>query len=179
MIRMLSDEMEAVLTGCIAEVAPHGKRLLETGTGYGHSAKFFSDLLPHWKIYTVDAFGLYGDGRIYKEWAHSEVVKVQLELIKCRNVIQILGDSASIPWELPLDILYLDADHTYEGVKADYNNYAPHVRPGGFIIFDDYLQPGNPTNGVKKFVDSLDLPIIYKSDRFVILCNTTPKLLTI
>lgn len=176
MIQMISEEMKDVFTEHLLTL--EGKRLLETGTGYGHSAKFFSAILPDWKIYTVDAFGLYGDGRVYKEWNHAEVIKVQLTLAKCHNVIQVLGDSPSVPWELTLDVPYLDADHTYEGVKADYNNYAKWVRPGGLIIFDDYLQPGNATNGVKKFVDELDQQILYKSNRFVILCNTTPKSLT-
>lgn len=171
MIQMLSEELKEVLPAYIKNLPGFDGRLLETGTGYGHSTKFFSELLPDWTIYTVDAFGLYGDGRVYKEWSHAEVIKVQLELVKCRNVIQILADSPSVPWELPLDILYLDADHTYEGVKADYDNYDKWVKPKGIIIFDDYTQPGNSTNGVKKFVDSLYREIIYKSDRFVILSN--------
>lgn len=36
-----------------------------------------------------------------------------------------------------VDILFIDGDHTYEGVKADYNNYKDLVRTGGVIIFHD------------------------------------------
>lgn len=37
----------------------------------------------------------------------------------------------------PVDVLYIDGDHTYETVCADYTNYAPLVRPGGAIVFHD------------------------------------------
>jgi|ERR1035437_1635122 cephalosporin hydroxylase len=36
-----------------------------------------------------------------------------------------------------LDFLFIDADHTYEGVKKDYNNYKDFVRSGGIIAFHD------------------------------------------
>ena len=36
-----------------------------------------------------------------------------------------------------LDVLFIDGDHSYDGVKADYEMYAPFVRPGGLIAFHD------------------------------------------
>jgi cephalosporin hydroxylase len=36
-----------------------------------------------------------------------------------------------------LDLLYIDGDHSYEGVKADFDMYSSLVRPGGVIIFHD------------------------------------------
>jgi len=38
-----------------------------------------------------------------------------------------------------IDILYIDGDHSYEGVIADFINYFPMVSKNGFIVFDDYL----------------------------------------
>lgn len=37
----------------------------------------------------------------------------------------------------PVDLLFIDADHTYEGVKVDYEMYAPLVRPGGLVALHD------------------------------------------
>lgn len=37
----------------------------------------------------------------------------------------------------PYDFLFIDGDHSYEGVKADYERYAPLVRAGGLIAFHD------------------------------------------
>ncbi len=39
----------------------------------------------------------------------------------------------------PLDLLFIDGDHSYEGVRADYLMYSRLVRPGGIIAFHDIL----------------------------------------
>jgi hypothetical protein len=50
----------------------------------------------------------------------------------------------------PIDFLYIDADHTYPGVSADFDNYSRFVRPGGLIAFHDILSP-DPDYGVPRF----------------------------
>jgi predicted O-methyltransferase YrrM len=166
MIEMLSGSQKLLFEKFISPLADKGI-LLETGTGYGESSCFFSSLKPHWTIYTVDAFGLYGDGRIYNEWNTEKVKTVNEKLLACGNVIQLLGDSSKIPWQLPIDVLYIDADHTKEGCKADYDCYAPYVKSGGLIIFDDY-EKHNSINGVSEFVDELQgLKLLHK-DRMAI-----------
>jgi len=42
-----------------------------------------------------------------------------------------------------IDFAFIDGDHTYEGVKADFNDYGPLVRPGGIIAFHDVLYREN------------------------------------
>lgn len=37
-----------------------------------------------------------------------------------------------------IDVLFIDGDHTSNGVLTDFNMYSPMVKNGGFIIFDDY-----------------------------------------
>jgi len=133
---------------------PKWGRLVETGTGWGHSSQFFSKVLPNWIIYTIDAFGIYGDGRIYNGYKTIDVKKIIDQ--HPENVIQILADSKSVPWEMPIDVLYIDADHTEEGCRADYERYSPFLARGGLLIFDDYVQDNNPANGVRKVVDGLE-----------------------
>ena len=36
-------------------------------------------------------------------------------------------------------LLHIDGNHSYEQVAADTSAWTPHVRPGGWIIFDDYV----------------------------------------
>jgi cephalosporin hydroxylase len=38
-----------------------------------------------------------------------------------------------------LDMLYLDGDHSYEGILADFQLYSPLVRAGGIIVFHDIV----------------------------------------
>ena len=35
------------------------------------------------------------------------------------------------------DCIFIDADHSYEGVKKDYDNALKHIKDGGYIIFHD------------------------------------------
>lgn len=39
----------------------------------------------------------------------------------------------------PIDFLFVDGDHSYDGVRRDYELYAPLVRPGGTIAFHDIV----------------------------------------
>ncbi len=56
----------------------------------------------------------------------------------------------------PLDFLFIDGDHTYEGVKSDFLGYGPMVRPGGLIGFHDILpQPWSPQTQVYKLWEQL------------------------
>jgi len=52
----------------------------------------------------------------------------------------------------PVDFLFIDGDHSYEGVKKDYEMYSSLVRNGGIIAFHD-ICPGTPENvgGVPEF----------------------------
>ena len=40
----------------------------------------------------------------------------------------------------PLDFLFIDGDHTLQGVQQDYAMYAPLVRPGGWIGLHDITE---------------------------------------
>ncbi|WP_416876865.1 FkbM family methyltransferase [Litorimonas sp.] len=54
------------------------------------------------------------------------------------------------------DILIIDGDHSYAGVKADFVNYAPFVKRGGYILIDDDSAPEWPE--ITEYVDEELLP---------------------
>lgn len=51
-----------------------------------------------------------------------------------------------------VDLLFIDGDHSYQGVKDDFLNYGKLVRPGGFVVLDDYAN-GHPE--IVKFVEEI------------------------
>lgn len=153
---MLKDEVADKLAEFIGPIGDDGpKRFLEIGTGWGESTTFLSELKPQWKLYTIDGFGLYGDGRIYDRIDHEKVAILNACIMRLGNVIQILGDSSRIPWELPIEGFLIDGDHREPGVRADFLNFAEWVIPGGIVIFDDYTQENYGLNGVKTVVDEI------------------------
>lgn len=56
----------------------------------------------------------------------------------------------------PIELLFIDGDHTYEGVKKDYEMYSPLVRIGGTIVFHDICEhPPETKCDVKRFWDEV------------------------
>jgi predicted O-methyltransferase YrrM len=47
-----------------------------------------------------------------------------------------------------LDFLFIDGDHSYEGVKRDFELYSPLVRQGGIIAFHDIVPDYTTTKGI-------------------------------
>lgn len=65
----------------------------------------------------VDALGRYGLSR-----------RVQLQV----------GDSRTLPPpDRPCELAFVDGDHTYEGVRADYERWKDLLAPGGHLLFHD------------------------------------------
>ncbi len=55
-----------------------------------------------------------------------------------------------------IDFLFIDGDHRYEGVRADFENFSPLVRPGGLIAFHDTrANPGMPAAQVHRFWEEI------------------------
>lgn len=54
-----------------------------------------------------------------------------------------------------VDFLFIDGDHTYQGVKQDFEIYSPLVRKGGIIAFDDMAITDHPLVDVYKFWDEI------------------------
>jgi len=62
-----------------------------------------------------------------------------------RRVVTLLRGRA-------IDFLFIDGDHSRDGVWQDFNMYSPLVAPGGLIAFHDISQsPADWTKGVARF----------------------------
>jgi predicted O-methyltransferase YrrM len=54
----------------------------------------------------------------------------------------------------PVDFLFIDGDHSFEGVKQDWEMYSPLVRAGGLVVFHDVAGNYEDTQ-VKAFWDTI------------------------
>lgn len=54
-----------------------------------------------------------------------------------------------------LDFLFIDGDHSLEGVRADFELYSPLVREGGLIAFHDVTPNDGANFGVPEFWESI------------------------
>lgn len=61
-------------------------------------------------------------------------------IIEKNSLLQSTVDEVSaVLGETRVDLLFIDGDHSYDGVKLDYENYKKFVRPGGLIVFHDIV----------------------------------------
>lgn len=115
---------------------------VEIGSAAGQSA-----------CYVALALKQMGRGRLYAidphtstDWNDSiaadslEIMQGNLRRFKVEDYVEIIRDysqNAAKNWKLPIDLLFIDGDHTYEGVKQDWEAFAPHVNPFGVVVFHD------------------------------------------
>lgn len=152
------------------------KRCVEVGTWLGASAIPVARAIRRWggTLTCVDTW----TGDVYRAPDQPEP---PLMITGCaRNLVQagVSGNVRLIPaasldaaawwrWTDPIDYLYLDADHSYASVLADLYAWAPHLKPGGLLLGDDYGSDLYP--GVKQawdeFAEAYSLSLtLYQSD---------------
>lgn len=52
-----------------------------------------------------------------------------------------IAPPASSDWTQPIDLLFIDGDHSYEAARADMRAWTRHVVPGGHVLVDDFHMP--------------------------------------
>lgn len=91
-------------------------------------------------------------------------VTLQRNLRRCgvANYVEVVRQTsvdAARGWSRPIDLLFIDGDHSYAGVRRDWELFSPHLSPFGVAVFHDTaweLQGGGrPDMGVPRFVDEL------------------------
>lgn len=166
--RLASTIEDAVLRVLVASaVKTKNLRVLEIGTLFGiglaaiydHTSSLFTQI----HLTAMDPLdGYYGkdmqdivtneiisESTFRGNLARAGVTKDEITLVKAMSTEDAAIEAAT---KLPHDVLIIDGDHSYAGVKADFVNYLSAVKRGGYIIFDDYNAPEWPD--VKEFVDT-------------------------
>jgi cephalosporin hydroxylase len=59
----------------------------------------------------------------------------------------------------PLDFLFIDGDHSFQGVDSDYRMFAPLVRPGGLVAFHDIVPDSRTRYGIVTGPSVGDVPV--------------------
>ena len=70
---------------------------------------------------------------------------------------------------LKADLIYIDASHEYEDVKADLENYAECLSPRGYMFGDDYLTWPGVTQAVDEFALKRNGAFIGGPGKFIFL----------
>jgi len=162
----IKEEIQELLR-ILWEIKP--KVVVEIGTANGGTLFLFSRVASDDAIIiSIDLpGGKFGGGYplwripLYKSFA---LRKQKIFLIRADSHHQSTLDTVKrILNGRKVDFLFIDGDHTYEGVKQDFKMYSPLVRKGGIIAFHDIV-PGPKENvgGVPKFWQEIKRKYKYK-----------------
>jgi predicted O-methyltransferase YrrM len=134
--------------------------VLEIGTHRGGTLYFWARLArPDAILVSIDLpGGKFGGGYspfrapIYRRFAQE---RQKLHLLRANSHAgSTLEEAKRLLAGQPIDLLFIDGDHTYEGVKKDWEMYSPLVRSGGLIVFHDVAGNYGETQ-VKTFWDTI------------------------
>lgn len=104
-------------------------------------------------------------GTPYADWDHEKYLWDFRKSVKGRDVtiLRLSTDDASkIVDNESLDFVFIDADHSYEGVQSDIEHWTSKVKKGGAIMGHDYGEKNIKENefaGVKQAVDEAFLDV--------------------
>lgn len=123
-------------------------QIVELGVAQGLYAKEMMDWSTQ-VLYLIDKWetsGIIGDGAFAQEWHDNNLLQVRDRMEQYDNrpekYVILQGDTSEMAQYIPdnsLGMVYIDADHSYEGVTKDIENYYPKLVTGGIVALHDFM----------------------------------------
>lgn len=174
---VLTDQPTRDLLARLAAEVPANECIVELGVFRGGSLAVLANAATA-PVFGVDKFGRAGTPAYYRSdspwigwWErfagrkHSWTDDRKAAEAAAPGATIIVADTAKtgVSWDGPaVGLLYIDADHSYEGVSADWEAWSPHLAPGAAVVFDDYryiVRGQDHYPDITRFVDELGLPV--------------------
>lgn len=130
--QLLHDLAADVHSGVIVEIGAYrGRSTIALSAGARASTPVYV-VEPHERIMKDDAelFGPEDRGAFFENMVRSGAY---------RNVrlLNVSSEVIAPGWQLPVGLLWIDGDHSYEGVCRDWACWSSHLLPGAVVVFDD------------------------------------------
>lgn len=147
---MLLYELAArAIGGCIVEVGSYRGRstvVLARGSATGQGAPIFA-VEPHEPFVGPRGgeFGPEDRAAFFRNMVRTGAYR-HVRLLNTSSEVVAPG------WNEPVALLWIDGDHSYEGVRRDFDAWAPHLMPGCDVVLDD---TDDPALGPQRLVEEL------------------------
>jgi len=130
-----------------------GANLVEIGSYCGRSSSLLGQIarLNKCDLTCIDCFITLAPGTNTKKDMLKRFRKNMWISNSKYELMEMKSEEAIKKYDKEIDLLFIDGDHTYEGVKKDCELRLPKLKVGGCVLFHDY--EGTAWPGVKKAVD--------------------------
>jgi predicted O-methyltransferase YrrM len=150
---MTTNEDLQVILGFVNFFQP--RRYVEFGLNEGQTARSILAVSPSVLLYT--GIDVQNDFKTRDTDQQTEVPKEAGAFIKYDSRVRMLitehGSAYLTPQEIgEADMVFIDGDHSYEGVKKD-SELARSIVKKGVIMWHDYLGPARLHDGVRRYID--------------------------
>jgi predicted O-methyltransferase YrrM len=127
--QVTADELAMIL-----KYAHSAEKLVEVGCYEGGTTAALALNTPG-QVYSVDLFTPGKAGICYAYWiARSHLFRNGINNV---HLIKATSLEAARRFRWKIDFLFIDADHSREGVESDWSGWFPKVRSGGIIAMHD------------------------------------------
>lgn len=121
------------------------RTIVEIGAAYGGSSlNFLLSKKPGAELFSIDPFVVdsMGPFQATRNLCETHVKKALDDCAVPHRVyewhlIQEFSYDAVHGWDRAIDILFIDGDHRFDAVMKDVEDWLPHVKNGGYILFHD------------------------------------------
>lgn len=124
----------------LAEQASKAKAAIEMGVYMGRSAKVMLDANPALHLWAVDPFMVDGTFETTRYFLREEITQGRCEIIRKYTPE---GSQQLQHMKGKIDLLFIDAGHSFENVMTDIKHWLPLVRVGGIACGHDLEHPDN------------------------------------
>lgn len=127
----------------LASHVPQDGLALEVGSFKGKSSNFLAaGLSGRASLVCVDTWK--NDAMPYdaKQDVYDEFLQNTFNYKNCITPIRGHSSEIASSWKQPLDLLFIDGDHSYNGCKSDLLAWLRFVKPGGWVAFHDSGEEG-------------------------------------
>jgi predicted O-methyltransferase YrrM len=121
---------------CLERHARGRQRIVEIGVYHGVNTALFRRIVDEaGEVVGIDPHPPGRLGVSFERWiAERELSRVRRA--KARLIRQFSHEAAT-NWNSPIDFLFIDGDHSWDGISRDWSDWTAHVVAGGIVALHD------------------------------------------
>jgi predicted O-methyltransferase YrrM len=161
-LRAAASQVSLHERACLARHAAGRRALVELGVMHGATTRVLCDVMAGDGLVTaVDPFPA---GRLGVSFelaiARREVARARRGRVRFERQ---RSEEAVAQWNSPIDFLFIDADHSWNGIARDWHGWTPFVTAGGIVaLHDSRACEGRPVYDSVRFTND----IVLRDERF-------------